>query len=135
MVGRSRPEPGRRRQRDSGRRPVVKLRDIDVRPEDDRDQHQLQKSFPALVKILELRYVSRVGLHDQKRLNCMTHKQSVDHLTILVAEDNVLLRLNTFELLEEHGYTVIEADNAEEALQLGLIRLNATTHNLPWAKA
>jgi CheY-like chemotaxis protein len=48
----------------------------------------------------------------------MTLKENVDHPTILVAEDNVLLRLNTFELLEEHGYTVIEAGNAEEALKV-----------------
>ena len=43
-----------------------------------------------------------------RALDCMTQKESVDHPTILVAEDNALLRLNTFELLEEHGYTVVE---------------------------
>ena len=53
-----------------------------------------------------------------RALDCMTQKESVDHPTILVAEDNALLRLNTFELLEEHGYTVVEAGNSEEALKV-----------------
>jgi CheY-like chemotaxis protein len=48
----------------------------------------------------------------------MTQKQRVNHPTILVAEDNPLLRLNTLELLEEHGYTVVEAGNSEEALKV-----------------
>jgi CheY-like chemotaxis protein len=48
----------------------------------------------------------------------MTQKESVDHPTILVAEDNAILRLNAIELLEEHGYTVVEADNAAEALKM-----------------
>jgi two-component system, response regulator PdtaR len=48
----------------------------------------------------------------------MTQNTSTDHPTILVAEDNEILRLIASELLEEHGYTVVEADNAEEALKV-----------------
>ncbi len=48
----------------------------------------------------------------------MTQNTSADRPTILVAEDDELLRLNASELLEEHGYTVVEADNAEEALKV-----------------
>jgi CheY-like chemotaxis protein len=48
----------------------------------------------------------------------MTHAPSADHPTILVTEDDELLRLNASELLEESGYTVVEADSAEEALKV-----------------
>jgi CheY-like chemotaxis protein len=48
----------------------------------------------------------------------MTQNISADHPTILVAEDDALLRHMTSEFLEDHGYTVVEADNAEEALKL-----------------
>jgi CheY-like chemotaxis protein len=48
----------------------------------------------------------------------MTQNTSTDHPTILVAEDNKLLRLLASDLLEEHGYTVVEADNSEEALKV-----------------
>jgi two-component system, response regulator PdtaR len=48
----------------------------------------------------------------------MTQTQSTDHPTILVAEDDELLRLHASELLEESGYTVVEADSAEEALKV-----------------
>ena len=53
-----------------------------------------------------------------RALDCMTQKESVGHPTILVAEDNALLRLDTLEFLEEHGYTVVEASNSEEALKV-----------------
>jgi len=48
----------------------------------------------------------------------MTQNISADRPTILVAEDDAFLRLVTAELLEDHGYTVVEADNAEEALKV-----------------
>ena len=48
----------------------------------------------------------------------MTQNTSAERPTILVAEDNEILRLLACELLEEHGYTVVEADNAEEALKV-----------------
>jgi two-component system, response regulator PdtaR len=48
----------------------------------------------------------------------MTQAPSADHPTILVTEDDELLRLYTSELLEENGYTVVEADSAEEALKV-----------------
>jgi two-component system, response regulator PdtaR len=48
----------------------------------------------------------------------MTQASSGDHPTILVTEDDELLRLNASELLEESGYTVVEADSAEEALKV-----------------
>jgi len=38
--------------------------------------------------------------------------------TILVADDNAILRLDASELLKDHGYTVVEAANAAEAIQL-----------------
>ena len=38
--------------------------------------------------------------------------------TILVAEDNAILRLDACELLKDHGYTVVEAANADEAIKL-----------------
>ena len=48
----------------------------------------------------------------------MTQNTNADHPTILVAEDSELLRLLASDLLEEHGYTVVEADNAEEAIKV-----------------
>lgn len=48
----------------------------------------------------------------------MTQIQNGDHPTILVAEDSALIRLGATELLEEHGYTVLEADSAEAALKV-----------------
>ncbi len=48
----------------------------------------------------------------------MTENQNTDHPTILVTEDNAVLRLLASETLSEHGYTVVEADNAEEALKM-----------------
>jgi CheY-like chemotaxis protein len=48
----------------------------------------------------------------------MSQVQSDNQPTILVAEDDELLRLHASELLEENGYNVVEADSAEEALQL-----------------
>ena len=48
----------------------------------------------------------------------MAQITNADHPTILVTEDNELLRLSASELLEEHGYTVVEADSADEALKM-----------------
>src|SRR5450432_4546747 len=48
----------------------------------------------------------------------MTQIPSADHPTILVAEDDVLLRLHATDLLEENGYTVLQANSAEEALKV-----------------
>ena len=48
----------------------------------------------------------------------MTLNTSTDRPTILVTEDDELLRLIACELLEDHGYAVVEADNAEEALRV-----------------
>jgi CheY-like chemotaxis protein len=48
----------------------------------------------------------------------MNQTSNADHPTILVADDDELIRLHASELLEESGYTVVEADNAEEALQI-----------------
>jgi CheY-like chemotaxis protein len=48
----------------------------------------------------------------------MTHAPSADHPTILVTEDDELLRLAASELLEESGYTIVAADCAEEALRV-----------------
>jgi two-component system, response regulator PdtaR len=48
----------------------------------------------------------------------MTQDTIADHPTILVAEDDTDLRLMTSELLEIHGYTVVEADSAEQALKV-----------------
>jgi DNA-binding NtrC family response regulator len=44
-------------------------------------------------------------------------------LVVLVAEDEMLLRILATDFLEEAGYTVLEARNAEEALAI----LNART--------
>jgi CheY-like chemotaxis protein len=48
----------------------------------------------------------------------MTQLPGVDHPTILIADDDELLRLNASELLEANGYTVLQADNADEALKV-----------------
>jgi CheY-like chemotaxis protein len=48
----------------------------------------------------------------------MAQSKSAARPTILVAEDSEILRLLASELLEDHGYTVVEADNAEEALKV-----------------
>jgi CheY-like chemotaxis protein len=41
-----------------------------------------------------------------------------DATTILVAEDEVLVRLDVSECLRAKGYNVLEASNAEEAIQI-----------------
>jgi two-component system, response regulator PdtaR len=41
-----------------------------------------------------------------------------DHPTILVVDDDVLLRLHASDLLEENGYTIVEANSAEQALKV-----------------
>jgi two-component system, response regulator PdtaR len=48
----------------------------------------------------------------------MTQSATADHPTILVAEDDDILRFYASDILAEHGYTVVEADNAEEALRV-----------------
>jgi CheY-like chemotaxis protein len=48
----------------------------------------------------------------------MAQQPNPDRPTVLVAEDSELLRLLASDLLEEHGYTVVEADNAEEAVKV-----------------
>jgi CheY-like chemotaxis protein len=48
----------------------------------------------------------------------MTDVTSSDNPTILVAEDDGFLRLMASELLESHGYAVVEADSAEEAIKV-----------------
>jgi CheY-like chemotaxis protein len=48
----------------------------------------------------------------------MTPTSNAEHPTILVADDDEILRLHAAELLEASGYTVVEADSAEEALQV-----------------
>jgi len=48
----------------------------------------------------------------------MTQMPGGDHPTILIADDDALLRLNACELLEASGYTVVQADNADEALKV-----------------
>ena len=61
---------------------------------------------------------STVNFCKSRELARMTQKTIADHPTILLAEDNELLRLMTSELLDDHGYTVVEAGSAEEALEL-----------------
>jgi len=48
----------------------------------------------------------------------MPQSANADRPTILVAEDSELMRLLASDILEEHGYTVVEADNAEEAIKV-----------------
>jgi len=50
--------------------------------------------------------------------NALTEGVSVSHdnTTILVVEDDVLTRMAVSEELREHGYSVIEAASADEAL-------------------
>jgi two-component system, response regulator PdtaR len=48
----------------------------------------------------------------------VTQTPSADHPAILVTEEDELLRLYTSQLLEESGYTVVEADSAEEAIKV-----------------
>lgn len=48
----------------------------------------------------------------------MPVEQSKRPSTILVVEDEVLIRMNISRYLRECGYTVIEAVNADEALQV-----------------
>ena len=48
----------------------------------------------------------------------MPQSANADRPTILVAEDSELLRLLASDLLEDHGNTVVEAENAEEAIKV-----------------
>lgn len=50
--------------------------------------------------------------------NTMAQSPTPSQPTILVAEDNAILRLDASELLKDHGYTVVEAANADEAIKL-----------------
>jgi CheY-like chemotaxis protein len=56
-------------------------------------------------------------------------------LVILVVEDEVLLRLNAISLLEDAGYVVVEAANADEAILVlearADIRIVFTDINMP----
>jgi CheY-like chemotaxis protein len=56
-------------------------------------------------------------------------------LVILVVEDEVLLRLNAISLLEDAGYVVVEAANADEAILIlearADIRIVFTDINMP----
>jgi two-component system, response regulator PdtaR len=53
-----------------------------------------------------------------RALSGMTYVTTSAHPTILVAEDDGFLRLMASEVLESHGYTVVEADSAEEAIKV-----------------
>jgi PAS domain S-box-containing protein len=46
-----------------------------------------------------------------------THFQEPDAKTLLIAEDNTAVRTMTKKLLQDNAYTVIEAENGEDALQ------------------
>ncbi len=48
----------------------------------------------------------------------MTQFPTPSQPTILIAEDNAILLLDASELLKGHGYTVVEASNADEAIKL-----------------
>lgn len=48
----------------------------------------------------------------------MTQDANAEHPTILVVEDSESLRLLASDLLEEHGYTVVEVENAEQAMKV-----------------
>lgn len=54
---------------------------------------------------------------------------------VLVVEDEFLIRMNTVEMVEEAGYTAIEASNADEALGIldrrNDIRIVFTDINMP----
>ena len=52
------------------------------------------------------------------RANAMAHKKLDEHPAILIAEDDRFQRQLASDILEEHGYTVVEAENAEEALKV-----------------
>jgi CheY-like chemotaxis protein len=48
----------------------------------------------------------------------MTENKNADRPTILVTEDNAILRFLAAETLTDHGYKVLEAESAEEALKV-----------------
>lgn len=54
---------------------------------------------------------------------------------VLVVEDEFLIRMNTVEMVEEAGYSVLEATNADEALGIlerrGDIQIVFTDINMP----
>jgi CheY-like chemotaxis protein len=50
--------------------------------------------------------------------NIVTDATSEKSLTVLIVEDEPLVRMLTAEVLEEAGYSVVEAVNASEALEL-----------------
>ena len=41
----------------------------------------------------------------------------MDNITVLIIEDNALNKILFKDLLEAHGYTVLEAENAEDGIQ------------------
>jgi CheY-like chemotaxis protein len=48
----------------------------------------------------------------------LSHRRSPHPPTILVVEDNALVRLVTVEFLEDSGFKVMEADCADDAIDL-----------------
>jgi CheY-like chemotaxis protein len=42
----------------------------------------------------------------------------MDNAIILIVEDEVLIRMNAVQMLEDAGYVTLEASNADEAIQL-----------------
>jgi two-component system, cell cycle sensor histidine kinase and response regulator CckA len=56
----------------------------------------------------------RVGIAAEAKAEALPAKR--EGVTILLAEDDVIMRRLTRKLLEEHGYTVVEADDGKSAL-------------------
>jgi CheY-like chemotaxis protein len=48
----------------------------------------------------------------------MMHKQMMHKAAILVVEDEILIRMNTADMIEEAGYDVVEARDARAALDI-----------------
>ena len=51
-------------------------------------------------------------------------QSSSKNTTVLVVEDEPLIRMNAVDLLEDAGFTVLEAQHAEDAIELLKIRLD-----------
>ena len=56
----------------------------------------------------------KVGIAAEAKAEALPAKR--EGVTILLAEDDVIMRRLTRKLLEEHGYTVVEADDGKSAL-------------------
>jgi CheY-like chemotaxis protein len=79
---------------------------------------------------------AREASHNSSRVETKQSDGQVDRMTVLLVEDDALIRMNTAEMLQDSGFIVVEAGSAEDAraaLQTMAVDFLVTDLNLPGA--